>query len=460
VTEKLYVKTFGCQMNVYDSQRMAEALGGLAETTAMEEADVILFNTCHIRDKAAEKVYSDLGRVRQLKASRERAGKRTIVAVAGCVAQAEGAEIVRRAPVVDVVVGPQGYHRLGEMIALARAQGRPLVDTRFPVEEKFTHLPQRRSAGSVSALLTVQEGCDRFCSFCVVPYTRGAEFSRPVADIEREARQLAAGGVREITLLGQNVNAYRGTFSEPDHAAEERCSLAQLIDRLAEISGIARLRYTTSHPRDMAEDLLDAHRRQPKLMPYLHLPLQSGSDRVLAAMNRGYTVGEYLALTARIRTERPDLALSTDLIVGFPGETDGEFRATLAAVARVGFAQAYAFMFSPRPGTPAATLPEQVPEAEKRKRLHTLQKLLLEQQTAFNKACVGRVMRVLFERLGRHPSQVAGRSPYQQAVHAPGAPSLIGRSAEVEIVGLDAHSLAGRVRRVCCEEGRDEARSA
>jgi tRNA-2-methylthio-N6-dimethylallyladenosine synthase len=467
VTEKLYVKTFGCQMNVYDSQRMAEALGGLAETSAMEEADIILFNTCHIRDKAAEKVYSDLGRVRQLKASRQRAGKRTIVAVAGCVAQAEGAEIVRRAPVVDVVVGPQGYHRLGEMIALARAQARQVVDTQFPVEDKFTHLPQRRPARSVSALLTVQEGCDRFCSFCVVPYTRGAEFSRPVADIEREARQLAASGVREITLLGQNVNAYHGALCEPNrppkhppnHPAEERCSLAQLIDRLAEISGIARLRYTTSHPCDMAEDLLTAHRRQLKLMPYLHLPLQSGSDRVLAAMNRGHTVAEYLALAARIRAERPDLALSTDLIVGFPGETDREFRATLAAVARVGFAQAYAFMFSPRPGTPAATLPDQVPEAEKRVRLHALQKLLLDQQTTFNKACVGRTMRVLFERPGRHPGQLAGRSPYQQAVHAPGAPSLIGRIAEVEIVGLDAHSLAGRVRRVCREEGGNGDRS-
>ncbi len=464
VTEKLYVKTFGCQMNVYDSQRMAEALGDLAETSVMEEADVILFNTCHIRDKAAEKVYSDLGRVRQLKASRERAGKRTIVAVAGCVAQAEGAEIVRRAPVVDVVVGPQGYHRLGEMIALARTQARQVVDTQFPVEDKFTHLPQRRPAGSVSALLTVQEGCDRFCSFCVVPYTRGAEFSRPVADIEREARQLAASGVCEITLLGQNVNAYHGAYHgalcQPNHPGEERCSLAQLIDRLAEIPGIARLRYTTSHPCDMAEDLLTAHRRQQKLMPYLHLPLQSGSDRVLAAMNRGYTVAEYLALAARIRAERPDLALSTDLIVGFPGETDREFRATLAAVTRVGFAQAYAFMFSPRPGTPAATLPDQVPEAEKRKRLHALQKQLLDQQTAFNKACVGRTMRVLFERPGRHPGQLAGRSPYQQAVHAPAAPSLIGRIAEVEIVDLDAHSLAGRVSRVCCEEGGNGDRSA
>jgi tRNA-2-methylthio-N6-dimethylallyladenosine synthase len=467
VTEKLYLKTFGCQMNVYDSQRMAEALGDLAETTAMEEADVILFNTCHIRDKAAEKVYSDLGRVRQLKASRERAGKQTIVAVAGCVAQAEGAEIVRRAPVVDVVVGPQGYHRLKDMIALARAQGRQVLDTQFPVEDKFTHLPRRRPGGSVSALLTVQEGCDRFCSFCVVPYTRGAEFSRPVADIEREALQLAASGVREITLLGQNVNAYHGAYhgavrdlGQRAGNAEARCSLAQLIDRLAEIPGIARLRYTTSHPCDMAEDLVTAHRRQRKLMPYLHLPLQSGSDRVLGAMNRGYTIAEYLTLTARIRAGRPDLALSTDIIVGFPGETDVEFRATLAAVVHVGFAQAYAFMFSPRPGTPAAALPNQVPEGEKRKRLHALQKLLADQQTAFNKACVGRTMAVLFERPGRHPGQLAGRSPYQQAVHAPGSADLLGRVAEVEIVGLDAHSLAGRVRRVCLEEGGQAERSA
>ena len=443
MTQKLYLKTFGCQMNVYDSERMAEALGGLRATTAMEDADVILLNTCHIRDKAVEKVYSDLGRVRQVKESRERAGKQTIVAVAGCVAQAEGEEIVRRAPVVDVVVGPQSYHRLGEMIAQARQHARHVVDTQFPVEDKFTRLARRPQAKRVSALLTVQEGCDRFCSFCVVPYTRGAEFSRPIADVEREARELAAGGVREVTLLGQNVNAYHGAVP----GAGERCSLAQLIDRLAAIAGIARVRYTTSHPRDMAEDLIAAHGRQPKLMPYLHLPLQSGSDAVLAAMNRGYAAQDYLALVARVRAARPDVALSTDIIVGFPGESEADFRATLAAVVGVGFAQGYAFMFSPRPGTPAAARPDQVPEAAKRARLQALQALLLEQQTAFNDACVGRTLPVLFERPGRHPGQLVGRSPYQQAVHADADPILIGRLAEVEIIARDAHSLRGEVRR-------------
>jgi tRNA-2-methylthio-N6-dimethylallyladenosine synthase len=443
VARKLYLKTFGCQMNVYDSERMAQslALGGFAATTVIEDADVILLNTCHIREKAAEKVYSDLGRIAHLKRRRRHAGKKTIVAVAGCVAQAEGAEIARRAPVVDVVVGPQSYHRLGELIARAEAEARQFVDTQFPAEDKFTRLPARQTHGAVSAFLTVQEGCDRFCTFCVVPYTRGAEASRPVADLEREARALAAGGVREITLLGQNVNAYHGAG-----VGGRRCSLAGLIARLSEIEGIARLRYTTSHPRDMTEDLIVAHRALPKLMPYLHLPLQSGSDRVLAAMNRGYTVGEYLALMRRLRTERPDLAFSTDIIVGFPGETAEDFDATLAAVEDVGFAQAYAFLFSPRPGTPAAALPEQVPEAVKKQRLRVLQGVLASQQTAFNRSCLGRTMPVLFERRGRRPGQLAGRSPYQQAVHAPGNPALLGGIAEVEIAGLDAHSLSGRVR--------------
>jgi tRNA-2-methylthio-N6-dimethylallyladenosine synthase len=442
VAGKFYLKTFGCQMNVYDSERMAQslALAGFAETRAIEDADVVLLNTCHIREKAAEKVYSDLGRVREVKGRRSRAGKATIVAVAGCVAQAEGAEMTRRAPVVDVVVGPQSYQRLGELIGLAAAEGRHVVDTRFPAEDKFRALPGREPKGAVSAFLTVQEGCDRFCTFCVVPYTRGAEFSRPVADVAAEARRLAAGGVREITLLGQNVNAYHGI-----DAAGGRCSLARLIDTLAAVEGIARVRYTTSHPRDMTEDLIVAHGRQPKLMPYLHLPLQSGSDRVLAAMNRGHTVAAYKALVARARAERPDLALSTDLIVGFPGETADDFRSTLAAATEVGFAQAFAFMFSPRPGTPAAALPRQVPQAAKRERLQALQALLAAQQTAFNNACLGRTMPVLFERPGRRPGQLWGRSPYLQAVHALGEASLLGRIAEVEIDGRDAHSLSGRV---------------
>ena len=349
--KKIFVKTFGCQMNVYDSERMTELLGahGYAETEAMEAADVILLNTCHIREKAAEKVYSDLGRIRQVKAARASEGKDTIVAVAGCVAQAEGAEMVRRAPVVDLVVGPQSYHKLGELIGRVGEERRQIVETGFPEEDKFGRLPERARPKAVTAFLTVQEGCDKFCTFCVVPYTRGAEFSRPVADVEAEARRLADHGVREITLLGQNVNAYHG--QGPDGRP---WSLAQLIGRLASIDGLERIRYTTSHPRDMSDDLIAAHGEQKKLMPYLHLPFQAGADRVLAAMNRKHTAADYLALVARIRAARPDLALSTDIIVGFPGETEAEFEATLEVVERVGFAQAYSFKYSPRPGTPGA----------------------------------------------------------------------------------------------------------
>jgi tRNA-2-methylthio-N6-dimethylallyladenosine synthase len=442
VAKKLYIKTFGCQMNVYDSERMAQSLAerGFAATPAIEDADVIVLNTCHIREKAVEKVYSDLGRIRRIKQSRRRAGKDTIIAVAGCVAQAEGDEIVARAPQVDLVVGPQSYHRLGELIAARAAGAHALVETQFPAEDKFQRLPRRAPTHAVSAFLTIQEGCDRFCTFCVVPYTRGAEFSRTVAEVEAEARQLGEGGAREITLLGQNVNAYHGLAADGS-----RASLARLIDSLAHIAPLARLRYTTSHPRDMTEDLIDAHRTQPKLMPYLHLPLQSGSDRVLAAMNRGHTLADYLALIARMRGARADMAFSTDIIVGFPGETDADVEATLEAVERVGFAQAYAFMFSPRPGTPAALLPRQVPEAAKKERLVRVQAALAHHQTAFNKSCLGHTMPVLFEREGRRAGQLVGRSPYGQAVHAPAYSSLLGRIAEVEIVRLDAHSLAGRI---------------
>jgi len=456
LAKKLYIKTFGCQMNVYDSERMAQSLAvrGFAATPEIEDADVIVLNTCHIREKAAEKVYSDLGRMRRIKQSRERAGKATIIAVAGCVAQAEGDEIVARAPQVDLVVGPQSYHRLGELIAARPASTHALVETQFPPEDKFQRLPRRALTRAVSAFLTIQEGCDRFCTFCVVPYTRGAEFSRAVAEVEAEAQQLAAGGVREITLLGQNVNAYHGLAADG-----RRASLARLIETLAAISGLARLRYTTSHPRDMSEDLVAAHRTQPKLMPYLHLPLQSGSDRVLAAMNRGHTLADYLALIARMRGARADMAFSTDIIVGFPGETDADVDATLEAVERVGFAQAYAFMFSPRPGTPAATLPRQVPEAAKKERLARVQAALARQQTAFNKACIGRTMPVLFEREGRRAGQLAGRSPYGQAVHAPAHSSLLGSVVEVEIVRLDAHSLAGRVASGMDAGGADARRA-
>jgi tRNA-2-methylthio-N6-dimethylallyladenosine synthase len=441
--KKVFVKTFGCQMNVYDSERMTELLApqGYAETAAMDEADLILLNTCHIREKAAEKVYSDLGRIRQVKADRSSEGKDTIIAVAGCVAQAEGAEIVRRAPMVDLVIGSQSYHRLGSLVARVESGARQIVETGFPEEEKFAKLPARAPTKSVSAFLTVQEGCDKFCTFCVVPYTRGAEFSRPVADVEAEARRLAGYGVREITLLGQNVNAYHG-----QGPGGGPWPLARLIDRLAQIPGMERLRYTTSHPRDMTDDLIAAHRDQPKLMPYLHLPFQAGSDRILAGMNRKHTIADYLELVARIRGARPDIAFSTDIIVGFPGETDADFAATIEVVERVGFAQAYAFKYSPRPGTPGAGLPAQVPEPVQLERLHALQDLLFRQQTAFNSSCVGRTMPVLFERSGRHPGQLVGRSPYLQAVHAQADSSLIGQVVEVEIDRLSTNSLSGTVK--------------
>jgi tRNA-2-methylthio-N6-dimethylallyladenosine synthase len=437
---KIFVKTFGCQMNVYDSERMTELLGadGFAETATMEEADVILLNTCHIREKAAEKVYSDLGRIRLVKDARRSAGKETIVTVAGCVAQAEGAEMLRRAPVVDLVVGPQSYHRLGDLVARARSEGRRIVETGFPEEDKFAALPRRAPVKAVTAFLTVQEGCDKFCTFCVVPYTRGAEFSRPVADVEGEARRLADHGVREVTLLGQNVNAYHGLG--PDGRS---WSLAQLIARLAAIGGIERIRYTTSHPRDMGEDLIAAHGDQPKLMPYLHLPFQAGADRILAAMNRKHTAADYLRLVARIRAARPDIALSTDIIVGFPGETEADFAATLEVVEHVGFAQAYSFKYSPRPGTPGAAMADQVPDGVQVDRLHRLQELLDCQQAGFNSACVGKVIPVLFEREGRHPGQLVGRSPYLQPVHATADSALLGRVVEVAIAGAGPNSLSG-----------------
>jgi len=437
---KIFVKTFGCQMNVYDSERMTELLGadGFAETATMEEADVILLNTCHIREKAAEKVYSDLGRIRLVKEARRSAGKETIVTVAGCVAQAEGAEILRRAPVVDLVVGPQSYHRLSDLVARARSEGRRIVETGFPEEDKFAALPRRAPVKAVTAFLTVQEGCDKFCTFCVVPYTRGAEFSRPVADVEAEARRLADHGVREVTLLGQNVNAYHGLG--PDGRS---WSLAQLIARLAAIGGIERIRYTTSHPRDMGEDLIAAHGDQPKLMPYLHLPFQAGADRILAAMNRKHTAADYLRLVARIRAARPDIALSTDIIVGFPGETEADFAATLEVVEHIGFAQAYSFKYSPRPGTPGAAMADQVPDGVQVDRLHRLQELLDCQQAGFNSACVGKVIPVLFEREGRHPGQLVGRSPYLQPVHATADSALLGRVVEVAIAGAGPNSLSG-----------------
>jgi tRNA-2-methylthio-N6-dimethylallyladenosine synthase len=436
------VKTFGCQMNVYDSERIVELLApqGFAETADVEEADVVVLNTCHIREKAAEKVYSDLGRIREIKERRRQEGRDTIITVAGCVAQAEGEEIVRREPSVDVVVGPQSYHQLGTLLARAKSDRAPVVETAFPEKDKFATLPERAGRTAPTAFLTVQEGCDKFCTFCVVPYTRGAEYSRSVADVEGEARRLVERGVREITLLGQNVNAYHGTGQ--DGRAR---SLAELILHLARIEGLERLRYTTSHPRDMSDDLIAAHRDAPKLMPYLHLPVQAGADRILAAMNRKHTRSEYVALIGRIRAARPDIALSTDIIVGFPGETDDEFQSTLAVLEEVGFAQAYAFKYSPRPGTPAAGMERQLPDDLKDKRLQQVLAVIDRTQTSFNLACVGRVVPVLLERPGRHPGQLVGRSPYMQAVHLTAPPSLCGDVVQVEIVAAGANSLTGKL---------------
>ena len=445
--KRVFIKTYGCQMNVYDSERMMEALagGGYAETDTPDNADLIILNTCHIREKAAEKVYSELGRLRGIKEQRAEEDRETVIAVTGCVAQAEGDEIVRRAPVVDLVVGPQSYHQINTLIARNKTSAKPVVETEFPEDDKFRHLPERTHVPArtrpASAFLTVQEGCDKFCTFCVVPYTRGAEYSRSVAAIEEEARRLVDAGVREITLLGQNVNAYHGENSKGGAA-----TLAELLYRLEDVEGLERLRYTTSHPRDMSDDLIAAHSELKKLMPYLHLPFQAGSDHVLAAMNRKHTGAEYLDLVARVRAARADIALSTDIIVGFPGESDANFEATLDIVRKVGFAQAYSFKYSPRPGTPAATMDRQVSEADKVDRLARLKALLDEQQSSFNAECVGRVLPVLFERRGRREGQLIGRSPYLQSVHAEAAPGLMGRIIPVEIAQAGPNSLSGVIR--------------
>jgi tRNA-2-methylthio-N6-dimethylallyladenosine synthase len=441
MSKKLHIKTFGCQMNAYDSERMAEALGSLGYvlTETQDAADLVVLNTCHIREKAAEKVYSELGRARIAKEARKKEGRETLIAVAGCVAQAEGEEIMARAPVVDIVVGPQSYHRLAELVSEAEATGKGVIATDFPAEDKFAHLPERpRAKGSPSAFVTVQEGCDKFCTFCVVPYTRGAEFSRSPEEIIAEVENLAARGAREITLLGQNVNAYHGADA---HGRD--WSLAKLLQRLAKVPGIERLRFTTSHPRDMDDDLIALFADEPKLMPYLHLPFQAGSDRILAAMNRKHTAEDYEALIGRVREARPDIALSTDIIVGFPGETDEDFGATVALVTRARFAQAFSFKYSARPGTGAATFDGQVPETVKRERLLTLQGLLDKDRRAFDQATVGRKLKVLFEGRGRKPGQIAGRSPYLQAVHVEGPPELIGEIAEVDILAAGPNSLHG-----------------
>ena len=432
--KKLFVKTYGCQMNAYDSARMADLLAplGYAAADGPEGADMVILNTCHIRERAAEKVYSELGRLRTLKAEKAKAGKRMVLAVAGCVAQAEGEEIVARQPAVDLVVGPQSYHRLPEMIARQARESGHVLETDFPALEKFDSLPAPSKSG-VSTFLTVQEGCDKFCSFCVVPYTRGAEQSRSPEAILREARQLVEKGSRELVLLGQNVNAYDS----------EDWSLARLCDELARIEGLARIRYTTSHPRDMADDLIAAHRDNPKLMPYLHLPVQSGSDAVLEAMNRQHKADDYRRLVDRIRDARSDIALTSDFIVGFPGESDADFEATLQLVRDIGYATAFSFKYSKRPGTPASTLRKQIPEEVKAARLGVLQKLLLAQQYAFDDSQIGKILPVLFEKQARGARQIMGRTPYQQPVHVEADAARIGQAGEVKITHRTANSLHG-----------------
>jgi tRNA-2-methylthio-N6-dimethylallyladenosine synthase len=442
---RAFIKSFGCQMNVYDAERMGDlaAEAGYREAIRVEDADLIVLNTCHIRERASEKIFSELGKLRELKEERAREGRQTMLVVAGCVAQAEGGEILRRQPAVDVVVGPQSYHRLPQLLREARI--RPgVVDTEFPAEDKFSLLPvpavdaiRRRG---VSAFVTVQEGCDKFCSFCVVPYTRGAEASRPLADVLDEIARLADAGVREVTLLGQNVNAYHGLG-----ARGQAIGLADLIRAAASVPGIRRVRYMTSHPNDMSEDLIQTHRDIPELAPYLHLPVQSGSDSVLKSMNRRHRVADYLDVVARVRAARPDIAFSSDFIVGYPGETDADFDQTLALVRTVGFASSYAFKYSPRPGTPAAEMSGQVDEGSMARRLAVLQDLIEDQRQAFNRASVGQRLEVLFEKPGRREGQVIGRSPTMQSVFAEGPQSLIGELMQVEMVAVEPRSLCGRI---------------
>ncbi|HKP24503.1 MAG TPA: tRNA (N6-isopentenyl adenosine(37)-C2)-methylthiotransferase MiaB [Dongiaceae bacterium] len=451
MAKKLYIKTYGCQMNVYDSARMADVLAplGYAAAESPADADMVILNTCHIREKASEKVFSELGRLRQARAARKESGADMIIAVAGCVAQAEGAEILRRAPDVDIVLGPQTYHRLPEMVArAARARGAKegngrrgagVLDTDFPAESKFDHLPSPSTDQAVSAFLAVQEGCDKFCTFCVVPYTRGAEFSRPVTQVVREARALVAAGAREINLLGQNVNAYHG--EAPDGS---EWGLGRLVRHLADsVDGLLRIRYMTSHPRDMEDDLIAAHAEVPQLMPFLHLPVQSGSDRVLEAMNRQHKARLYYEIVDRLRAARPDMALSSDFIVGFPGESEADFAATMKLVQEIGFAQAYSFNYSIRPGTPGAAMENQVPEEVKDERLQRLQAVLNAQQVEFNRGMIGRMLPVLIEKPGKRAGQLVGRSPYLQAVHVMADPSEIGRVVDLRIDDIGHFSLSG-----------------
>lgn len=438
--KRLYIKTYGCQMNVYDSERMRDVLAPLGYTTSEtpEEADLVVLNTCHIREKATEKVYSELGKIKKMK---EATGGRMTIAVAGCVAQAEGAEIMRRQPAVDLVLGPQAYHKLPEMVARASRAVGDRLETEFDTLEKFDALPKTREVDGPSAFLSVQEGCDKFCTFCVVPYTRGAEVSRTVDDITLEARALAAQGVREITLLGQNVNAWHG--AAPKLEGGEEWGLGKLARHLARIGGFDRIRYTTSHPRDMDDDLVAAHAEVPQLMPFLHLPVQSGSDRILKAMNRGHTAEHYLDIMRKMRDARPDMALASDFIVGFPGESDQDFEDTMSLVREVGYAIAYSFKYSARPGTPAADMFGHVPEEVKDERLQRLQALLRDQQASFNASKIGETIPVLVTGKGRNPGQLHGRSPWMQAVHFDAPESLMGQIVDVKVVGATLNSLAG-----------------
>lgn len=442
---KLHIKSYGCQMNVYDAQRMVDTLAGegFIETASAEDADLVILNTCHIREKASEKVYSELGRLRVMKDDAARQGRDVKIAVAGCVAQAEGEEIIRRAPTVDVVVGPQSYHHLPQLLARAQAQGRAL-ETEFPIEDKFGFLappkPAAIRARGISSFVTVQEGCDKFCTFCVVPYTRGTEVSRPVAKIVDDVMRLADNGVREITLIGQNVNAYHG--DGPDGRS---WPLGRLLQRLADIPGVLRLRYSTSHPRDVDDSLIAAHRDLGPLMPFVHLPVQSGSDRILSAMNRKHTADDYRRVIARFRAVRQDIAFSSDFIVGFPGETEEEFAATLALVTQIGYAGAYSFKYSPRPGTPAAEMRETVSAAEMDERLGRLQELIDSQQSAFNQAAIGNTVDVLFERAARNPGQIVGRTAYLQPAHVMASSDIIGQILPVKIHSLERYSLLGEI---------------
>jgi tRNA-2-methylthio-N6-dimethylallyladenosine synthase len=442
LAKRVFIKTYGCQMNVYDSARMFEVLAPLGFLPAEEpdKADLVILNTCHIREKAVEKLFSELGAIHRTKLmNARRNGGEIIVAVGGCVAQAEGAEILRRAPFVDLVFGPQNYHQLPDLVARAlRDRGDPIVATDFPAEPKFDHLPEAAAARRVTAFLTIQEGCDKFCSFCVVPYTRGAEYSRPVVQIVTEAHHAARSGVREITLLGQNVNAYHG--EGPDG---KDWGLGDLVRRLAELPGLDRIRYTTSHPCDVDDGLIGAHRDVPQLMPFVHLPVQSGANRILSAMNRHYTVDSYRQVIERLRSARSDLALSSDFIVGFPGESDEDFAATIDLVDDIGFAHAFSFKYSPRPGTPAASLSGQIPESVKSDRLAMLQAVLESQKRRFNNACVGRTLPVLLEKPGRHPGQLVGRSPYLQSIYLTATERRIGEIVLVRILGATANSLTG-----------------